>query len=247
MNPELDLILVLDEAIDDLQSLSCENLFVLHNRYVDQITRFLIAYNQRVEGRQGFEFRADRFVYKPAAIMTAFEYLSESVHLNDPDYLIWIDGDTVFRRSDLESLLTELAPNSLQIASVLDRKRDFYFLEAGLMIFNRKLAATRVYIDDVLSTFLNEKIFDLQEWHDGFLWTLEMYKRPPGSFRLLCSEYQWRGEHPIAENQKLSLFLDHVKGSSRKSLGFSPERFGFIGKKALEIAIHVRRAFNRDY
>ena len=247
MNPKLDLILVLDDSIDYLESSSCDHLIVLQNRYHEHIKGFLAAYNQRAERPQSFEFRADRFVYKPAAIMTAIEYLNESNQMRDPAFLTWVDGDTVFLRPGFDSLLTDVAPNPLQIASVLDRKSDFYFLEAGLIIFNRKLEATRIYVGDVLDTFFSERVFDLHEWHDGLIWTLEMYKRPPGFFRLLCSENTWRGEHPIAENEELSRFLDHVKGTSRKSLGFSPERFGFFGKNALKIAVRVKRFFQHNW
>lgn len=243
MNPSLELIVVVDEEIPELIDFQGNRLTVLQNVYSNEIRNFISANMSRIGGCRGFEFQADRFVYKPAAIMTAIAHFNEGHHDEKPTFLSWIDGDTVFRSRSLLNLLKELAPNGSQIASVLDRKKSFYFLEAGLIIFNIELSATRVYIENVLSTFLSERIFDLHEWHDGFVWTLEMYKRPPGTFRLLCTEFSWQGEHPIAQNRKLAEFLDHVKGGSRKELGFSPERFGLPGYVFLKTASWVYRSF----
>lgn len=52
------------------------------------------------------------------------------------------------------NFLEHLVPREQQIASIFDRKKSFYFLEAGLMIFNLSYSETARYVLNVTDTFV---------------------------------------------------------------------------------------------
>ena len=212
--PELELYFIIDDPKLEFLNNECR---VVENQFLEEIENFLKIYNNRFS-KTDFRFAPNRFIYKPTAIATLNNFLSNE----DADYITWIDGDTVFKQSGLKEALIEIKPKKHQIASVFERFHYLHYIESGLMIFNRNHSLCSDFINASKDIFISGKIFEFMEWQDALVWSYLIYGLPPNSFRLLCQEFNIKGSHPISRFSLLNNKLDHLKGNN-KYLGFSPE------------------------
>jgi hypothetical protein len=214
-NAEIPIIFVQDEQNTQIQRK--DNLEVISNNFCSEIEIFHRKFSHSFSESE-FKFSPNRFIYKPTAIVSANNFLANT----NNKYLVWIDADTIFKKSGLLESFERIAPNDGQIASVFERFQSLNYLEAGLMIFNRDHSHFNEYIENCCNIFISGKIFNFMEWHDAFIWSQLMNAYPPDSFRLLCEEFQIPGSHPISGFDLLKDKMDHLKGNN-KFLGFSPE------------------------
>lgn len=196
-------------------------LVVLKNIYCEQIEHF-ISTNKNKFSQDNFLYSPNRFIFKPSSLLTADKYLS----INDSNYLIWIDGDSYFKKDNIADLIDFIKPHKNHIASVFDRFDYCNYLEAGFIIFNRCDSRYLDVIHRCLDIFLTNDIFNMMEWHDAFIFTQIMNEYPPNSFRHLCREFNIKGAHPIQKFKLSYSYIDHLKGS-RKNAG-SSSRLIFI-------------------
>ena len=238
---DIPLCLVIDnEVLFDLinSDFDLSSFMLVKNSYINEIDCLCLK-RATFDNEHKFKYSPEKFVYKPSSLMT----LLAGGHCDGFKYLVWVDGDSVFLKSGLGNLLNYISPKPNQIASVFDRLDYRNHLEAGLMVFNLAHVQTEKYIFDVLDCFLSGKIFSMLEWHDAFIFTHYINSRPPDSFRLLCIEFNIKGDHPIATWDESKKYLDHLKGR-RKRLGFSPETISnTLYRKILVLLAKIKSLF----
>ena len=215
--------------------LSDFELTVIDNNFANEITHFYDVYKDKFQSN--FRFAPQRFIHKPTAILSVVEAIDR--HVLPYQYLIWLDGDSLILKDDFTEKLCRLKPDQFQQAAVFDRLDNYFYCEAGLMIFNLDHSETRTLLREWADVFLKGDIFNYIEWHDAFIFTCLMLQRPPGSFRLLCRDFGLKSLHPIAELKILNKCFDHMKGDERKTLGFSTERYSVSSRLIKKMLVHL--------
>lgn len=220
---DCDLIVVLDEPV----SIEVNNqISIMDNKFKNQIEKTYSGFERSVD----FRFSPNIFCFKTSAIATVADQLHESV-----EFLVWIDGDTFFKKSGLEQFLQTIFPVDFQIASFFDRNKSYGYSETGLIIFNLKHGNCLDFIERWNTPFVDGTICSFFEWHDAFLFSHLMRQYPPDTFRLLCEDFNLLSTHPIDEFVSLRGYMEHLKGPARKRLGFNHSKFGAFSKLVKKI------------
>lgn len=131
----------------------------------------------------------------------------------------------MIKSGDLTSYLLKLAPEAQQVASFFDRNQSYGYSETGIIIFNLNSPNAHTFIKEWNLAFVDGGIFQYAEWHDAFFFSHFVRSMPPKSFKYLCSELKLKSSHPIFELKPLRDRIEHLKGDTRKKLGFSPEKY----------------------
>lgn len=163
--------------------------------------------------RKQFRWDAVRFCYKPFSISLAEKTV-------DTDWLIWCDADTLTHTPVPEDFLDSISPSDSMITFL--GRGDKYHPECGWVGYNLRHPTCRKFIDDFVSQYTEDKLFELKEYHDSYIWsTLWKAYRDQNKFHNLNPNPDNKGfaGHPFI-NSQLGLYLDHVKGK-RKSEGHS--------------------------
>ena len=162
-----------------------------------------------------FKWDAVRFSHKVFTVIHACEHI-------DSDWVSWLDADSKTFQSVPESFLPEVCDNS-SMACYLGRRAK-YHSECGWVAYNRRhpdLADFMTYWRDL---HRNETLFDLPEFHDSYVFDVirKQFQQQRGTkFHNLSPELPGKGPgHPFIASQ-LGLYMDHMKGTQRKTLGHS--------------------------
>ena len=178
--------------------------------------------DRQVDPKKQFRWDAVRFAYKVFSIALAAATIKT-------DWLVWLDADTHTHSLVPISGLNALCPVDSMI-SYLGRS-ETYHSECGWVAYNLTNPQTLQFIKDFVDMYNNDKIFELDEWHDSYVWDV-VRRRYYGTnkFYNLNPAPSTKGlaGHPFI-NSALGLYMDHVKGK-RKVLGQS---------KAKDIAMHL--------
>ena len=207
-----ELLVVLDQDFDVTSDSG--DLNVITNSFKEKIKNTYDDFNTS----EDYRFAPDRFCYKTSAICTA-------LLASQKKYLVWLDADSIIKKNDLTKYLDTLAPQDNQIASFFDRDRTYGYSETGIIIFNLEHPGTKSFIEEWNNAFVNGEILNYSEWHDAFYFSHLVRSNPPGLFRFLCADLGLRTTHPIFELKSLRKRIEHLKGNTRKKLGFSPEKY----------------------
>ena len=163
--------------------------------------------------KKSFRWDAVRFAYKIYSIALVANYTSGG-------WLIWLDADTC-THSDITVIdLEKLCPSSAMISYLGRGER--YHSECGWVAYNLDHPETRNFIAELKDMYNQDKIFDLPEWHDSYVW--DVVRRKYHTEHEFCnlnttlSRPNLAG-HPFI-NSDLGKFMDHLKGS-RKTAGRS--------------------------
>lgn len=214
-NIDEPLFLVLDDEADVVES--WPGLTILKNDFADKIGKTYGTF----EPSSNYRFAPNRFCFKTSAVETALN----KVVGHEFDFLIWLDADSVIKADDLTDYLLKLAPEEQEVASFFDRNQSYGYSETGIIIFNLNSSKVHTFIKEWNAPFVDGDIFQYAEWHDAFFFSHLVRSMPPKSFKYLCSEYKLKSSHPIFELKPLRDRIEHLKGDTRKKLGFSPEKY----------------------
>jgi hypothetical protein len=182
--------------------------------------------NPKAHGRDGppgvfnpkksFRWDAVRFAYKIYSIALVENYTSNG-------WLIWLDADTC-THTDVSIIdLEKLCPASAMI-SYLGRGEK-YHSECGWVAYNLDHPETRNFIQEIKDMYNQDKIFDLPEWHDSYVWDVVRRRyQAKNQFYNLNNTLLNPGlaGHPFI-NSDLGQFMDHLKGA-RKAKGKSNKK-----------------------
>jgi hypothetical protein len=182
--------------------------------------------NPRAHGQAGpaevfdptkaFRWDAVRFSYKIYSIKLVSNYTSNG-------WLIWLDADTVTHSPITVTDLETLCPNNAMI-SYLGRG-EHYHSECGWVGYNLEHSKTRNFINDLTGMYDQDRIFDLEEWHDSYVWDVvrRQYQSTNNFYNLTSPQIKLgRAGHPFI-NSSLGKFMDHMKGA-RKNQGHSHKK-----------------------
>ena len=213
-NIQEELLVVLDQNFE-VNSFS-KHIKLLNNKFTLQIKKTYKNFETAID----YRFAPNRFCYKTSAIYTAL-----SVCQNKYKYLVWLDADSLVKRNDLTKYLESLTPDDDQIASFFDRDRSFGYSETGVIIFNLEHTDTEKFIQNWNDAFVTGDILNYSEWHEAFYFSHLVRCNRPGLFRFLCKDLGLKTTHPIFELKPLRMRIEHLKGETRKKIGFSPEKY----------------------
>ena len=142
---------------------------------------------------------------------------------HDCDHLIWMDADIVTFKPIDQALLDYVDPGEGHM-SYLGREHEYGHSECSFMVFNKRNPIHNVFMNNIVSEYLNGELFLLHEWHDCFMWDILIahYGRTKGvEYRNISGEGTTT-EHPFV-NSFLGTYMDHLKGPDRKIAGHSFE------------------------
>jgi len=102
-----------------------------------------------------------RFSHKAFVIQHA---LANNVN----DYLIWLDGDCVFKNSDYTGFPTTVLGDNL-LACQVEHNSDLNHVESGILIFNGKHKDKQKFIDEFAKWYRVENVLPMGQPYDGFI------------------------------------------------------------------------------
>jgi hypothetical protein len=163
--------------------------------------------------KKSFRWDAVRFAYKIYSVALVANYTSGG-------WLIWLDADTCTHSDITTADLERLCPSSAMISYLGRGER--YHSECGWVAYNLDHPETRTFIAELKDMYNQDKIFDLPEWHDSYVWDVvrRRYHKQNVFHNLntTLSKPNLAG-HPFI-NSDLGKFMDHLKGA-RKTAGRS--------------------------
>lgn len=197
----------------DLLKLSMPlNTFLERNRN-NPLAHGLAGPPEVYDPRKTFRWDAVRFCYKVYATALVANYTSGG-------WLIWLDADTVTHSPVTRPDLDRLCPQDAMITYL--GRGEKYHSECGWVGYNLDHPETRGFIRDFVSMYDQDRIFELPEWHDSYVWdSVRRRWQDRGRFHNLTPVLPKPGRagHPFI-NSDLGRFMDHLKGD-RKSQGRS--------------------------
>ena len=87
-------------------------------------------------------------------------------------YMIWLDADVEQTQPYTEEWLRQQLPKEGEMFTYLHREG---YPETGWIAYNLNEMQTHTFFTELEHTYLNNKLFDLEQWHDGYVWW-ETYK-----------------------------------------------------------------------
>jgi hypothetical protein len=165
---------------------------------------------------KSFRWDAVRFSYKIYSISLVANYTSSG-------WLIWLDADTCTHSTISLADLERLCPNDAMISYLGRGER--YHSECGWVGYNLDHPQTRNFITELTGMYNQDRIFELQEWHDSYVWDVVRRRyHTDNQFYNLNTTIQKPGlaGHPFI-NSDLGKFMDHMKGA-RKHTGRSHKK-----------------------
>jgi hypothetical protein len=118
-------------------------------------------YNNRTNHADYIKTMTIRFSHKAFVIMHALEN-------NTNDYLIWLDGDCVFKNSDYTNFPKNLLGDKL-LACQVEHATDLNHVESGILIFNGRHKDKEIFINAFRKWYEVDNILPMGQPYDGFL------------------------------------------------------------------------------
>lgn len=180
-----------------------------------------------------FKFDGVRFSYKVFSITHAgMNHSSE--------WMFWIDADTLFREKiNHKQIIKKMQECSLLEESKLITNYDLacfirkppkkkfnlekYWTECGFVGYNLKNSDTLKFLKIFREFYIRNKIYEQKQQHDSWIFDVIRKKMSLSGKINVLNLNPKNYSHPIVQSPMGSLF-DHLKGSSRKTKGFSPEK-----------------------
>lgn len=176
----------------------------------------------RPDATKSFKWDAVRFAHKVYSIFHCAKN-------TDSDVLVWMDADTVCHSSISIEKINQLCPSEFDLCYL---GRHGKFSECGLYAMRLNTLSIQWLLTEFQRMYDNAEqgIFQLQEWHDSFVFD-NVRKRTPNLKQLNWSSHlhdirphrrSSPGEgHPLI-NTDWGAYLDHLKGN-RKATGRSSQ------------------------
>lgn len=194
--------------------------YTVYNEDVDMFDRipelklFVDRNRNRYIVENDYRFDAVRFCYKVFAYVHAI--------LNAPEGtkgIIGIDADSKFVNPIDEAWIDEHIHRDDCMMTYLGRGNDYS--ECGFLYFNLQHPDIFDYARAMRDMYVYDKIYDLQEYHDSFIWDFVrmQFESVRGTKNHNIGDGRWGH---VQARSILGTVYDHLKGN-RKSAGRSPE------------------------
>jgi len=165
----------------------------------------LLKFKQRHGTQQRpFRFDAVRFSHKVFAIVHAARSLKGK--------MFWCDADVVAHTPIPLEFLDSCLP-AKSFTSCL--RRDMMYSECGFVGYNLDHPLMADFISDFERMYTEDRLFDLPEWHDSFIYDhLRKKYEEKGCFTHSLSGRWSNTTHPFI-NCDLGKYMDHLKGQRK--------------------------------
>lgn len=172
---------------------------------------------------QAFKKRHEKFV-PPSYIYDVVRFSNKVFAVYDALYDhkgigVWIDADMVPYRDIPKGYIESLLKPGDYVAMF---RRNFHS-ECGLWVVDCSHPEHQSFMEMFRALYTEDKFKALREWHDSYLMdkVVEHFERE-AMIRVTNLSDSDGAAHPMATHE-IAKYLDHLKGPSRKNLGFSPE------------------------
>ena len=181
----------------------------------EPLTEKQFAYKHRDKPITSYKYDAVRFHWKVQAV-------NRATHELECDSVLWLDADIKFLKHIDQQWINEHLHTD-GIMSYMGRVN--YYSECGVLYFNLRNSNTQAYVNEVWRYYVTDKVYELQEQHDSYVWDYVRQKREfenNWQFRNLAKhiDYKVKGGHIQAH--LYGEWFDHMKGK-RKTVGYSAE------------------------
>lgn len=159
---------------------------------------------------EGIQFR---YNYIPFA-KKVFSWVDTYFHAKDGDLIVWLDADLQqhnrITSGDIDSLI-----NDADLV-FLDRDFPWYAAETGFFIL-RKCEKTQPFVEFVLRSYLTGFIFDMSEWHDGYIFKTALKMTITKDMKIASFSIDPQ-ERDVFDNSCLTNWFTHYKGPRKQEL-----------------------------
>lgn len=167
---------------------------------------------RRNEGTH-FRFDAYKFCKKVFAIAAVANSIPARVDGWEGNHLFWLDADALTFANVPSDMFLRVLPKEYPISCLA---RGTYHSECGFVGYNLAHPTTRFFISAFAATYSTDKVFELEEWHDS--WVFDYLRK---QYCVKTFEIPHKSKsHPFI-NSELGLYMDHLKGARRKQVGRS--------------------------
>jgi hypothetical protein len=164
----------------------------------------------------GYKFKLDavRFCYKVFAMAHAVR-----AYYGQDNHIIWLDGDVVTHAPVSVGFIESICPPDKAMA-VLDRGPKKGMETGYIHCRPEHHGVVRHFFSDYQRWYTDGLIFDLSEWHDGFVFN-HLLRQSGLPYHNLAAGLTRLG-HPFVDSP-LGDVMDHLKGQ-RKEIGRTPSQ-----------------------
>jgi mannosyltransferase OCH1-like enzyme len=103
----------------------------------------------------------ERFSYKSFVIQDVLQK-------HNDDYLIWLDGDCVFKQADYTNFPKNILGDNF-LACQVEENWDLNHVESGILIFNGKHNDIKIFNEAFIENYKFERLLPMGEPYDGFV------------------------------------------------------------------------------
>lgn len=135
-------------------------------KYDDAITNHSDWINEYKEKSNHIEYikkMTIRFSHKAFVIQHALENKSK-----DDDYIIWLDGDCIFRSDDWEGFPLNILQDRF-LACQRENSIKSKHIESGILIFNAKHSLIKTFLEKFKHAYTVDEIIKVGEPYDGYI------------------------------------------------------------------------------
>ena len=122
-------------------------------------------YNRQHVKQDALKHQWERFSHKAEA---QIELLRE---FNSYDYVVWIDADVVQVKGYTDGWLQAQMPKEDTLCNYIGRSK---WPETGWIAYNMRHPRLHQFVDMFEQIYLSNRIFELEQWHDAFVWDYVM-------------------------------------------------------------------------
>jgi hypothetical protein len=160
-----------------------------------------------VTKKGSFLWEAVRFSHKSFCV-------SHATLNSSTDLIIWLDADVVTHSAVPTEFVESLLPKDF-FTAYLGRQK--IYPECGFVIYNTKHPKLKTFMDDWQKLYNDDLLFELDEYHDSFLFwhLLNKHDLVKDSFNISEGHPHRPGVH-VFINSPLGKYMDHLKGSRKK-------------------------------
>lgn len=159
---------------------------------------------------EGMQFR---FNYMPFA-KKIFSWIAVYQNIPENDYMVWYDCDILLNRRFTKENMDQVIQDFDVV--FLDRDFPWYAAETGFFAL-KKCPAVDNFVNLILAAYMTGFIFDMAEWHDGYIFKT-MLKLAAGPSLRVLSLTTTPKERDIFERTMLADWMVHFKGGNKNKL-----------------------------
>ena len=131
-----------------------------YNKAIPQHEQWKKEYNSKTTHTDYVKTMTIRFSHKAFVIQHALDNIKS-------DYLIWLDGDCIFKPGDYSSFPNMLGDKFL--ACQMEHAGDLNHIESGILIFDGNHSNTKIWNEKFKENYKIENILPMGEPYDGFI------------------------------------------------------------------------------